>query len=243
MTEAEWLQGGLFLEMLSYLGDEAAKRASQVPTGSMIDETRHYSRTSRKIRLLGCACARRVWGRVSNWEAKSAVEVTEKVVDSRFPPERLGEVWMAVHRYAGAYIPGFRSYWVSADIRARDYDPALAPQRLASRVAVEEPYVWHAITSALADPAWGGQREDFSDLARCIFGNPFRPVASGPWVTPAAVSVAQDCYDRRDFTALPLLADLLEEAGCPEQSVLDHCRQPGEHARGCWVVDLVLGKG
>jgi hypothetical protein len=45
------------------------------------------------------------------------------------------------------------------------------------------------------------------------------------------------------FSALPLLANLLEEAGCPEQSVLDHCRVPGEHARGCWVVDLVLGKG
>jgi hypothetical protein len=80
-------------------------------------------------------------------------------------------------------------------------------------------------------------------LLRCIFGNPFRPVSPGPWVKPAAVSVAQDIYDRRDFAALPLLADLLEEAGCPEQSVLDHCRQPGEHARGCWVVDLVLGKG
>jgi hypothetical protein len=56
------------------------------------------------------------------------------------------------------------------------------------------------------------------------------------------VTVARDIYDRRDYAALPLLADLLEEAGCPEQSILDHCRTPGEHARGCWVVDLVLGK-
>jgi hypothetical protein len=79
-------------------------------------------------------------------------------------------------------------------------------------------------------------------LLRCLFGNPFRPVSPGPWITPAAACVARDIYDRRDFSALPVLADLLEEAGCPEQSVLDHCRQPGEHARGCWVVDLVPGK-
>jgi hypothetical protein len=54
--------------------------------------------------------------------------------------------------------------------------------------------------------------------------------------------MALDIYDLRDFSGLPLLADLLEEAGCPEQSVLGHCRAPGEHARGCWVVELVLGK-
>jgi hypothetical protein len=80
------------------------------------------------------------------------------------------------------------------------------------------------------------------DLVRCLFGNPFRPVAPGPWITPATVTIARDCYDRREFSKLPLMADLLEEAGCPEQSVLDHCRRPGPHTRGCWVVDLVLGK-
>jgi hypothetical protein len=48
-------------------------------------------------------------------------------------------------------------------------------------------------------------------------------------------------YDSRDFAAMPLLADLLEEAGCPLE-VSDHCRGPGPHARGCWVVDLILSK-
>jgi hypothetical protein len=79
-------------------------------------------------------------------------------------------------------------------------------------------------------------------VLHCVIGNPFRPVESGPWITPAAVTVARDAYDRRDFAALPMLADLLEEAGCPDQTVLDHCRSAGPHARGCWVVDLVLDK-
>jgi hypothetical protein len=48
-------------------------------------------------------------------------------------------------------------------------------------------------------------------------------------------------YEARDFTAMPLLADLLEEAGCPA-AVGAHCRDLGPHARGCWVVDLLLGK-
>ena len=46
----------------------------------------------------------------------------------------------------------------------------------------------------------------------------------------------------RDFTATPILADALQDAGCDSTDILDHCRGPGPHVRGCWVVDLVLGK-
>jgi hypothetical protein len=50
-------------------------------------------------------------------------------------------------------------------------------------------------------------------------------------------------YDQRRFTDLPVLADALEEAGCTDQTILDHLRGPGPHVRGCWAVDLLLGKG
>jgi hypothetical protein len=46
----------------------------------------------------------------------------------------------------------------------------------------------------------------------------------------------------RDFAAMPLLADALQDAGCTDDRVLDHCRGSGPHVKGCWVVDLVLGK-
>ncbi|MDY3556283.1 hypothetical protein R5W24_005446 [Gemmata sp. JC717] len=50
-------------------------------------------------------------------------------------------------------------------------------------------------------------------------------------------------YESRDFSAMPILADALQDAGCEDGAVLDHCRDPhGVHVRGCWVVDLVLGK-
>jgi hypothetical protein len=79
---------------------------------------------------------------------------------------------------------------------------------------------------------------------RDIFGNPFRPVTFAPaWQTAAASSLAQSMYDRRDFAAMPVLADLLEEAGCDSAEVLSHCRDEKQvHVRGCWVVDHVLGK-
>jgi hypothetical protein len=78
---------------------------------------------------------------------------------------------------------------------------------------------------------------------RDIFGNPFRPVAFDPrWRTGDAVGLARAIYEDRAFERLPLLADALMDAGCADEQVLGHCRSEGPHVRGCWVVDLVLGK-
>lgn len=71
----------------------------------------------------------------------------------------------------------------------------------------------------------------------------FRSVSvEAAWLTPQVVSLAQEVYDNRAFDRMAKLADALEEAGCANYDILAHCRQPGEHLRGCWVVDLVLGK-
>ncbi|MBP3954889.1 hypothetical protein J8F10_06280 [Gemmata sp. G18] len=78
-------------------------------------------------------------------------------------------------------------------------------------------------------------------VLREIFGNPFRSVALSPdWLTSTAVGLASQMYESRDFGAMPTLADALQDAGCDIADVLDHCRGPGPHVRGCWVVDLVL---
>jgi hypothetical protein len=81
-------------------------------------------------------------------------------------------------------------------------------------------------------------------LARDVVGNPFRPVALNPsWLTETVVALATGVYTGRAFDRMPILADALEEAGCDNADVLNHCRGEGPHVRGCWVVDLVLGKG
>jgi hypothetical protein len=82
-----------------------------------------------------------------------------------------------------------------------------------------------------------------SVIIRDIFGNPFRPITFDPsWRTLSAVRLAQTIYDERAFDKMPELGDAFERAGCRDEAILNHCREPGEHVRGCWVVDMVLGK-
>ena len=81
------------------------------------------------------------------------------------------------------------------------------------------------------------------DLIRDIFGNPFGPVAFDPeWQTSTVVALAQHMYASRDFSVMPHLADVLQDAGCEHANVLAHCRGPGPHVRGCWVIDRLLGR-
>src|SRR5205814_6145026 len=80
-------------------------------------------------------------------------------------------------------------------------------------------------------------------LLRDIVGNPFRPVTTDPaWLTSDVVAIAMSIYAERAFDRLPILADALQDAGCQNADVLGHCRGDGPHVRGCWAVDLVLGK-
>ncbi|MBY0461211.1 MAG: hypothetical protein K2V38_28135 [Gemmataceae bacterium] len=83
-----------------------------------------------------------------------------------------------------------------------------------------------------------------ASLVRDIFGNPFRPVTFAPdWRTESAVLLARGMYESRDFGAMPILADALQDAGCDNGDILAHRREANQvHVRGCWVVDLILDK-
>ena len=88
------------------------------------------------------------------------------------------------------------------------------------------------------------EAENFYSIVLDTLGNPFRPVAVAPeWRTDTAVTLARGVYQSRDFGAMPILADALPDAGCDNANILNHCRDVNQvHVRGCWVVDLVLGK-
>jgi hypothetical protein len=81
-------------------------------------------------------------------------------------------------------------------------------------------------------------------LLRCVFGKPFLPpvVLDPDWLTSNVVGLAGMIYEERAFTRMPSLGDALEEAGCGNEDILKHCRSDKPHVRGCWVVDMVLGK-
>jgi hypothetical protein len=82
-------------------------------------------------------------------------------------------------------------------------------------------------------------------LLRDLFGNPFRPVEVEPawldWNDGCVAKLARVVYEERKYQEMRILADALEEAGCANRDILNHCRQPGEHVRGCWVLDMLLG--
>ena len=102
---------------------------------------------------------------------------------------------------------------------------------------------WEAGKQTERRAAKEGEERKQAELLRCIVGNPFRPVVTDSlWLTAPVVTLARKMYDGRDFTPMPILADALEEAGCDNLEVLSHCRSTGPHVRGCWVVDLILGK-
>ena len=110
---------------------------------------------------------------------------------------------------------------------------------------------WHALTWMAFLPHWPEvppyrwvrTSRHRADLVRDVFGNPFRTVAWNPACrSPTVVGLAGAIYGDGAFDRLPILADALEDAGCGNLDVLSHCRADTPHARGCWVVDFILGK-
>jgi hypothetical protein len=101
----------------------------------------------------------------------------------------------------------------------------------------------HAVRSVSSDEYTEAFEAKLCSALRDIFGNPFRPVSfSAEWRTDTAVALAHQMYESREFGAMPILADALQEAGCDCDAVLTHCRNANQvHVRGCWVVDGVLG--
>ncbi len=183
---------------------------------------RHVS--DRKLRLYSCACCRRVWHLLADPRSRHAVEVAERVADGKaFYAEMLAA--RASARAAVTVPLNEDGGWPNT------------PETAAARVGYTRLAYLQAVAFALSD------REQ-SDLLREIFGDPFRPAVRDPgWRgDDIAAVMARVIYDERRFDDLPILADALEEAGCDDADVLGHCRGGGEHVRGCWVVDLILGK-
>jgi hypothetical protein len=101
---------------------------------------------------------------------------------------------------------------------------------------------------------WEAECAAQTDLIRELFGNacPAAPLdpACLTWSDRTIVKLAAAIYEERELPAgtldsspLPILADALEEANCTDDTILSHLRGPGPHVRGCWVIDLILGRG
>ena len=230
MTEAEWLAG--------------------TDPRPMLDVFWGRSR-DRKLRLFACACVRRVWDFLADPRSRMAVEVAERFADGGATWAELqvafNAAWAAGHGFAGhadvaeAAALECASYDSFAAARNASLAAAQAAAWSAPRTVAGEAGVYDALADALGDA-----QADQCTLLRELIGNPFRPVNLPAhvltWNDGTVSRLAGLVYAERRWDDLPVLADALEEAGCSDAAILAHLRGGGEHVRGCWAVDWLLGK-
>lgn len=177
--------------------------------------------SDRKLRLFAIACCRRV--SLTDQSARRAVEVAEEYCEGLATADQMA--------CAGAATP----LWVTWVTQL----PLSALMRIAWTAAQEASGAANGETHLQEVEAQVG-------LLRDIVGNPFRPHTLNPslltWNNEAVVKLAKEMYDANAFKRMPLLGDLLEQGGCGDEEILGHCRGPGPHVKGCYVVDLLLGK-
>jgi hypothetical protein len=184
----------------------------------MLSFLRDRGAGERKLRLFAVACSRRAWPAIDDL-GRAAVEVAECFADGHADAQQLRAARLACRGTGG------KSSWYAAVS-----DPAVAARNAAL-----------SVLDGAASPDI--ERLAQADLLRCVFGNPFFPLAFDPsWRTGPAVAVAKEMYESRDFSAMMILADALQDAGCETEEVLNHCRGGGVHVRGCWGVDWVLSR-
>ena len=188
-------------------------------------------RPKRKLALFGVACARRIPRLCQEPTSAAAIAVSERYADRH---AKVGELRIAL-RAAGP-APGYTSHFTRAEKDRYVAELAVLCNAASSAELVSE----YALKAA---PDRSAEKRAQCDLLREVFGNPFRKLrVRKDWLTSTVVALAQNIYEERVFDHMPVLADALQDAGCDNEEILNHCRGPGPHCRGCWLVDLLLAK-
>ncbi|QEG32113.1 hypothetical protein GobsT_69640 [Gemmata obscuriglobus] len=188
------------------------------------------SPSQRKGILFACACCHRIASTLTAFGSQ-AIAVAERFADGHANREEL----LAINPSP----PKITSWDYGDHIDSGAAVACAVDGGEASHRGWKRANQWAAVATTNVPAEWRTQ----ANLLRDIFGNPFRPVTFSPsWRTGTAVALASGMYESRDFSAMPILADALQDAGCDRAEVLEHCQRDGPHVRGCWVADLVLGR-
>lgn len=189
----------------------------------------------RKLRLFAAAAARLVFDDLPE-SSRQAIEVAEQFAEGLAYSRDLALARRAAMQNAlGERWTVLRRIWNGEEWRWATWNRHLgiAAWATLAELTPETRVQW----------CDGPNPHDEVRILRDMFGDPFRLIPVDPsWRTSIVVRLAQSVYNDRAFRHLPILADALEEAGCTDADILNHFRQPGEHVRGCWALDLVLGK-
>jgi hypothetical protein len=185
----------------------------------------------RKLRLLASACCRRAWRLLISERSRRAVALAERRADGLVELARLQEAYIqACKAVSPQRWPAQRA---AAAMAAAAADPRIT--RRGQLVA----YIQARVELAQVEP--------FHDAFRALVADVFGPgkvrVPAPWWRTPLVLDIARRVREERDVLAMFVLGDALEDAGCDDERLLEHCRSGAGHVRGCWAVDLLLGLG
>jgi hypothetical protein len=220
VTEAKWLACTESIPMQVFLPGKASER---------------------KILLSFLACCRRMWHLLADRRIRNGIEVAEQYADGQADDKEMTAGLVAW----GAWLyQGGQPRWIAS------YRSATTEIKMNIVYSLKMETAIRVVGSRAKLLELGSEQ---CALFREIIGNPFRHVSISPsvltWNDVTMVRLAQAAYEERrlpagtlDTNRLRVLADALEEAGCTSDDVLGHLRGPGPHVRGCWVVDLCLGK-
>jgi hypothetical protein len=209
--------------------------------------------SDRKFRLFQVACCRRAWHLLPNNLCREAVLVAERYADGQARDRERRAIrnqvaglrvrpGTAVNARHAVFVANEKTAWRSLFFLGVAGVFGSAAHRTGKR------------GSAAYKAAYQAELRAEAELVRCIFGNPFHP---SPPIDPSVLTwndgivprlAASACEDRLlpsgqlEPNRLAVLADALEEAGCTEAGILEHLRGPGPHVRGCFLIDLLVGK-
>jgi hypothetical protein len=206
----------------------------------------------RHINLWIVACCRQVEHLVGSDEMVRAIDAGERYAEETIQRTTLQSWIRRTRRHRRGLGPDVatstrqacealsRALWHLAS-----YPNSFNPNKLA-----------HALVSEAREQGTKGRVEDLLppmeqrlvNLLRDMMGNPFRarPAHNPAWLEAnggLAGRLANSIFQEKRFTEMPILADALEDAGCTEATILEHLRSPELHARGCWALDVILGRG
>lgn len=200
---------------------------------AMVHWLRHQRVSSRKFRLYACACCRHIWHLIGDERSRRIVTVAERFADGLATRKELAAARASSPGRATAGAPEAAIQAVLNTAHASGYVAAEGASLSALKAAV-----------SVGNPRLAEQHV-LADLLRDIVRHPWlgAPPIDPAWLAwngGTVTKLARAIYEDRRFENLPILTDVLVEAGCDNPVLLEHGRRAAGHVRGCWMVDAIL---
>lgn len=217
---------------------------SESDPDKMLDYLESNGKSSpRKFRLFACACARTAWKLIEDASILKAIELAEQFADGMIDRKKLNAAERKADKAKQSRLPAK----ITAEFLANSagVNTAQLSDYGAATMVASNIHQLAAMKSRGADQA---ERIRQCECIRCLFGNPFRPVTlNRRWQSSTVLDLARTIYDEfprqaGGYMKMHILADALMDSGCDSEEIIKHCRSDGPHVRGCFVVDLLLGK-